>query len=97
LQREVVNRIAAQPGDDDYGRLTVMLSPWLSAESLFEIGPGAFHPPPKVWSAVVRLTVRQKPAFAPSPNFAAVVAAAFSHRRKTLRNAVRELLSREEI
>lgn len=96
LQREVVARIAAQPGDDDYGRLTVMLAPWVAAESLFEVGPGAFQPPPKVWSAVVRLTVRQ-PAFAISPNFAAVVAAAFSHRRKTLRNALKDVASREEI
>jgi 16S rRNA (adenine1518-N6/adenine1519-N6)-dimethyltransferase len=97
LQREVVARIAAQPGDDDYGRLTVMLAPWITAESLFEVGPGAFHPRPKVWSAVVRMTVRCEPAFAISPNFAAVVAAAFSHRRKTLRNALKDVASREEI
>ncbi len=97
LQREVVNRIAARPGDDDYGRLTVMLTPWLEAEALFDVGPGAFQPPPKVWSAVVRLTVRPEPAFAVSPRFAAVVASAFSHRRKTLRNALKGLATAAQI
>jgi 16S rRNA (adenine1518-N6/adenine1519-N6)-dimethyltransferase len=97
LQREVVDRIAAAPGSGDYGRLTVMLAPWVEAESLFDVGPGAFQPPPKVWSAVVRLTVRREPAFAVSPHFAAVVATAFSHRRKTIRNALRELVTAEQI
>jgi len=97
LQREVVNRIAARPGNGDYGRLTVMLAPWLEAESLFDVGPGAFQPPPKVWSAVVRLTVRREPAFAVSPQFAAVVASAFSHRRKTLRNALRGIATAAQI
>jgi 16S rRNA (adenine1518-N6/adenine1519-N6)-dimethyltransferase len=92
LQREVVKRIAASPGSSDYGRLTVMLAPWVRVEALFDVGPGAFRPPPAVWSSVVRLVVRREPAFEVSPKFAAVVAAAFSHRRKTLRNAVRELV-----
>lgn len=97
LQREVVDRIAARPGTGDYGRLSVMLAPWVEAEALFEVGPGAFQPPPKVWSAVVRLTVREEPAFAVSPHFAGVVATAFSHRRKTIRNALRDLVSAEQI
>jgi 16S rRNA (adenine1518-N6/adenine1519-N6)-dimethyltransferase len=97
LQREVVDRIAARPGTGDYGRLTVMLAPWVEAESLFDVGPGAFQPPPRVWSAVVRLTVRQEPAFAVSPHFAGVVATAFSHRRKTIRNALRDVVSAEQI
>ena len=97
LQREVVERIVATPGDDSYGRLTVMLAPWVRAERLFDVGPGAFHPPPKVWSAVVQLVVRPEAAFPVSPHFAAVVAAAFAHRRKTLRNAIKDLLSREQI
>jgi 16S rRNA (adenine1518-N6/adenine1519-N6)-dimethyltransferase len=97
LQREVVNRIAAEPGNGDYGRLTVMLAPWLQAESLFDVGPGAFRPPPKVWSAVVRLTVRREPAFTVSPQFAAVVASAFSHRRKTLRNALKGVVTAAQI
>ena len=97
LQREVVDRIAAQPSTGDYGRLTVMLTPWVVPEHLFDVGPGAFQPPPKVWSAVVRLTVRREPAFTVSPHFAAVVAAAFSHRRKTIRNALRDMVSPEQI
>jgi 16S rRNA (adenine1518-N6/adenine1519-N6)-dimethyltransferase len=97
LQREVIARMAAQPDEDDYGRLTVMLAPWVTVEHLFDVGPGAFKPPPRVWSAVARLTVRPEPAFAVSPHFAPVVAEAFSHRRKTLRNALRSRLSREQI
>ena len=97
LQREVVERIAAEPGSGDYGRLTVMLAPRMEIEHLFDVGPGAFRPPPKVWSAVVRLRVRSKPAFAVSPHFAQVVATAFAHRRKTIRNALRSLLAMEQI
>jgi 16S rRNA (adenine1518-N6/adenine1519-N6)-dimethyltransferase len=97
LQHEVVHRIAAAPGTPDYGRLTVMLAPWLESEVLFEVGPGAFKPPPQVWSAVARLTVRREPAFVVAPRFPAVVAAAFSQRRKTLRNALRQFLSAAQI
>jgi 16S rRNA (adenine1518-N6/adenine1519-N6)-dimethyltransferase len=93
LQREVVARLAAQPGDADYGRLAVMLAPRLRIERLFDVGPGAFQPPPRVWSAVARLSVREEPLFAVSPHYAPVVAAAFAHRRKTLRNALGGLLS----
>jgi 16S rRNA (adenine1518-N6/adenine1519-N6)-dimethyltransferase len=97
LQKEVIARMAAQPDEDDYGRLTVMLAPWVSVEHLFDVGPGAFSPPPRVWSAVARVTVRTEPAFDVSPHFGRVVAAAFSHRRKTLRNALRGLVSLEQI
>jgi len=92
LQREVIERICAAPGSDAYGRLTVMLAPWVETEHLFDVGPGAFRPPPKVWSAVARLTVRETPAFEIGPLYGKVVAAAFSQRRKTLRNALRALL-----
>jgi 16S rRNA (adenine1518-N6/adenine1519-N6)-dimethyltransferase len=97
LQREVAARLSARPGDADYGRLAVMLAPQLQAQRLFDVGPGAFQPPPRVWSAVVRLTVRAAPAFEVSPHYAPLVAAAFSQRRKTLRNALSQLLSREAI
>jgi 16S rRNA (adenine1518-N6/adenine1519-N6)-dimethyltransferase len=97
LQREVIARMAAKPGEHDYGRLTVMLAPWVSIEWLFDVGPGAFRPPPRVWSAVARLEVRAEPAFPVSEHFAEVVATAFSHRRKTLRNALRGLMSLEQI
>jgi 16S rRNA (adenine1518-N6/adenine1519-N6)-dimethyltransferase len=98
LQKEVVDRMAAAPGSDDYGRLTVMLAPWLKIEPLFDIGPGAFKPPPKVMSTIVRLTPLATPLQIAEPrHFSAVVAAAFSQRRKTLRNALRALLEAEDI
>lgn len=99
LQKEVVDRMAAGAGDDDYGRLSVMLAPWLRVEPLFDIGPGAFRPPPRVTSTFVRLVPHATPPFtlrAPA-RFSAVVAAAFSQRRKTLRNALKQLLSEEQI
>jgi 16S rRNA (adenine1518-N6/adenine1519-N6)-dimethyltransferase len=97
LQREVVERMAAEPGTGDYGRLTIMLAPYVEVQSLFEVGPGAFRPPPRVWSAVARLTVRAQPLFVVSPHYAPLVAAAFTQRRKTLRNALGAFLSRDEI
>jgi 16S rRNA (adenine1518-N6/adenine1519-N6)-dimethyltransferase len=97
LQREVAARLAAAPGHSDYGRLTVMLAPRVQVQRLFDVGPGAFQPPPRVWSAVVRLGVRTQPLFPVSPNYAAVVAAAFAQRRKTLRNALSQMLSSGQI
>jgi 16S rRNA (adenine1518-N6/adenine1519-N6)-dimethyltransferase len=92
LQKEVIDRIVAAPGSGEYGRLTVMLAPWFEPVHLFDVGPGAFAPPPRVWSAVARLRVRSAPAFVVPPAFARTVAAAFSQRRKTLRNALRALV-----
>lgn len=92
LQREVIERICASPDSGEYGRLTVMLAPWVIAEHLFDVGPGAFRPAPQVWSAVARLAIRETPAFAVDQRYAKVVAAAFSQRRKTLRNGLRALL-----
>ncbi len=99
LQKEVVDRMAAQPDTDDYGRLTVMLAPWLQVQPMFNIGPEAFRPPPRVMSTIVRLVPHAAPPFAIADqgNFARVVMAAFSQRRKTLRNALRLLLSAEQI
>ena len=97
LQREVIERMAAAPGSRNYGRLTVMLAPWARVEKLFDVGPGAFQPPPAVWSSVARLTLRVTPAFEVPANFAGLVASAFSQRRKTLRNALKTLLSAAEI
>ena len=97
LQREVVARLAARPGGADYGRLTVMLAPRFDVERLFELGPGAFQPAPRVWSAVARLTVLAEPRFAVGRHYAEVVRAAFAHRRKTLRNALARLMSGAEI
>jgi len=97
LQREVVERMAAAPGSEAYGRLTVMLAAYTRVEKLFRVGPGAFRPPPKVDSAVVRLTPHVTPPFPmPDPQrFAHLVTAAFTKRRKTLRNAVKGLVDED--
>lgn len=99
LQKEVVDRMGAGAGDEAYGRLSVMLAPWLRVEPLFDIGAGAFRPPPRVVSTFVRLTPHVIPPFGlrDVTRFAAIVAAAFSQRRKTLRNSLKALLSEEQI
>jgi 16S rRNA (adenine1518-N6/adenine1519-N6)-dimethyltransferase len=90
LQKEVVDRLAALPRTKSWGRLTVMIQYRFEVESLFEVPPGAFRPPPKVDSAFVRLLPRQvlEPLLDRSV-FAQVVATAFQQRRKTLRNALK--------
>jgi 16S rRNA (adenine1518-N6/adenine1519-N6)-dimethyltransferase len=94
LQKEVVARMAASPGGKEYGRLTVMLAPRVRVEPLFDIGTGAFSPPPRVVSTFFALRPHPEPPFpvADPRAYAAVVAAAFSQRRKTLRNALAPLL-----
>jgi 16S rRNA (adenine1518-N6/adenine1519-N6)-dimethyltransferase len=96
LQKEVVARMTAEPATAEYGRLTVMLEATFAIERLFVVPPGAFRPAPKVDSAVARLTPLRdadKPAIRDFARFERVVAAAFSQRRKTLRNALSSLLS----
>jgi len=98
LQKEVVDRIVARPGSKSYGRLGVMLAPLCSATRLFDVGPGAFRPPPRVWSSVVQLRMHASPpAWAQLPEYARVVTAAFGQRRKTLRNALAGLLDASQI
>ena len=99
LQREVVTRMAAEPGGKDYGRLTVMLAPLVEVEPLFDIGTGAFSPPPQVVSTFFALQPLRQPPFTLRDRaaYAKVVAAAFSQRRKTLRNSLGSLLSAEAI
>ena len=99
LQKEVVQRMAASPGGKDYGRLSVMVQWRCAVEPLFHVGPGAFRPPPKVTSTVVRLVPHARPPFEVRDPalFARVVAAAFSQRRKTLRNALASLAPPERI
>lgn len=99
LQKEVVDRLAAPPGGKDYGRLSVMVQAQCAVERLFTVGPGAFSPPPKVESAVVRLTPYGSP---PVPIddprvFARVVQAAFAQRRKTLRNTLKGVVTTEAL
>jgi 16S rRNA (adenine1518-N6/adenine1519-N6)-dimethyltransferase len=99
LQKEVVDRMAAEPGSKVYGRLSVMLQLACKVEPLFDVPPGAFRPPPKVDSAVVRLI-----PIAPEARHDAdperlhnIVKAAFAQRRKTLSNALRQWMDADAI
>ena len=99
LQKEVVQRMTAQPGNKTYGRLTVALAARCHVESLFIIGAGAFKPAPKVESAFARLTPLQQPLITDSeaPVFDNILRHAFGQRRKQLQNAVNEILTAEQI
>jgi 16S rRNA (adenine1518-N6/adenine1519-N6)-dimethyltransferase len=99
LQKEVVDRMAAGPGSKVYGRLSVMLQAYCAVTALFKVPPGAFRPPPKVDSAVVRLVPlpREQVGIDDPRRFADIVRAAFGQRRKTLRNALGNVCSTEEI
>ena len=99
LQKEVVDRMAAEPGSKTYGRLSVMLQAVCRVTPLFDVPPGAFTPPPKVDSAVVRLVPRPlgEAGVKDAAHFARTVAAAFSQRRKTLRNALSSVCGAEAI
>ncbi|MGD8619970.1 MAG: 16S rRNA (adenine(1518)-N(6)/adenine(1519)-N(6))-dimethyltransferase RsmA, partial [Gammaproteobacteria bacterium] len=99
LQKEVVERMAAEPCSRQYGRLSVMLQYRCEVIPLFNIGPGAFSPPPKVESAFVRLVPYSQPPVQVNDTvaFEQLVRQAFAQRRKTLRNALRGMLEAEEI
>jgi 16S rRNA (adenine1518-N6/adenine1519-N6)-dimethyltransferase len=99
LQREVVERLIAQPGSKDYGRLSVMLQYRYRMERLIDVPPSAFRPEPKVASAVVRLVPRpaaELTALDPA-RFGRIVTRAFSTRRKTVKNSLSELISAAEL
>lgn len=99
LQREVVERMAAEPGSPEYGRLSVMLQYRWVIEPLFDVPATAFHPQPKVWSSVARMTPYATPPYRATDEslFADLVMRAFGQRRKTLRNVLRELLEAGEL
>jgi len=88
LQKEVVDRMVAAPSTPDYGRLSVTLQVRFAMAKLFDVGPGAFRPPPKVRSAVVRLVPLREAMQCDEASFEKIVREAFSARRKTLRNAL---------
>jgi len=88
LQKEVVERIAAGPGGKAYGRLSVMLQWRYHVESLIDVPPEAFEPPPRVDSAVVRMLPWPAPATLDFETLEALVAVAFSQRRKLLRHTL---------
>lgn len=99
LQKEVVERITAEPGSKTYGRLSVMLQYACAAEYLFTVGPENFTPPPKVDSAIIRLTPYQtKPYSATSESdLSDLVRQSFSQKRKTLRNNLKGWLTDDDI
>jgi 16S rRNA (adenine1518-N6/adenine1519-N6)-dimethyltransferase len=88
VQREVRNRLVAEPGPGDYGALTVFTQAAFEVDTVVRLGAGAFHPRPRVDSAVVRLMPRAAPLAEETPAFRRAVRAAFQSRRKTLRNAL---------
>ncbi|MCR4859313.1 MAG: 16S rRNA (adenine(1518)-N(6)/adenine(1519)-N(6))-dimethyltransferase RsmA [Bacteroidales bacterium] len=93
IQKEVAERIAEAPGSKTYGILSVLLQAWYDIEYLFTVGSGAFSPPPKVQSAVIRLRRNARTDLGCDEKlFKAVVKTAFNQRRKTLRNALKPLL-----
>ncbi|TDX00148.1 16S rRNA (adenine(1518)-N(6)/adenine(1519)-N(6))-dimethyltransferase RsmA [Dinghuibacter silviterrae] len=92
FQKEVAQRVAAKEGSKTYGILSVLVQAFFQVEYLFEVGEQAFTPPPKVKSAVIRLTPRaQIPAFRSEEHLRRLVKTAFNQRRKMLRNAVKGL------
>jgi 16S rRNA (adenine1518-N6/adenine1519-N6)-dimethyltransferase len=98
LQKEVVARMVAAPSTSDYGRLSVMLQCRFEMEQLFIVPPECFRPAPKVESAVVRMVPLGQPLTEASKEalFANIVSAAFSQRRKTLRNTLHNYLKPED-
>lgn len=94
IQKEVAERLAAGPGSKTYGILSVLLQAWYDIEYLFTVGEGAFLPPPKVKSAVIRLKRNDRTALdCDEELFKKVVKTTFNQRRKTIRNSLKPLLA----
>ncbi|RFZ82865.1 16S rRNA (adenine(1518)-N(6)/adenine(1519)-N(6))-dimethyltransferase RsmA [Mucilaginibacter terrenus] len=98
FQKEVAERCAAKPGSKEYGILSVFLQAYYKVEYLFTVKAGVFNPPPKVLSAVIRLTRNETEALGCDEKlFWQVVKAGFNQRRKTLRNALSSLINKEKM
>ncbi|WP_323814266.1 16S rRNA (adenine(1518)-N(6)/adenine(1519)-N(6))-dimethyltransferase RsmA [Cellvibrio sp. NN19] len=99
LQKEVVKRMAAQPGESAYGRLGIMVQYYCAVEDLFDVPPTSFDPAPKVDSAIVRLTPYANLPYVANniKTLETLVNVAFQQRRKTLRNSLKQLLSAEQM
>lgn len=94
IQKEVAERIAERPGSRTYGILSVLLQTWYDIEYLFTVGSGAFAPPPKVQSAVIRLRRNARKELGCDENaFRNIVKTSFGQRRKTLRNSLRPFIA----
>jgi 16S rRNA (adenine1518-N6/adenine1519-N6)-dimethyltransferase len=96
VQKEVAERLVAQPGTRGYGYLTVQTALYAAARLLFEVKPSAFYPPPKVDSAAVLLEPRP-PALADPEAFLRFAGLCFAHKRKTIRNNLSEVYGREVV
>jgi len=97
LQKEVVQRMAAAPGNKDYGRLSVMLQWRYRIESVLDVPPAAFEPPPRVDSAVVRMEPLPPDDSVDAARLGALVALAFSQRRKILRHTLGRWIEQQGI
>lgn len=99
LQKEVVDRMVAEPGSRTYGRLSVMTQFQAEVSRLFDVRPESFSPAPKVVSSIVRLRPLKRPPFdtGSAGNLEKVVKAAFAMRRKTLRNSLKDVLPEKRI
>lgn len=99
LQKEVVNRMGADPGSKAYGKLSVIVQYYCQVEKLFDVAPEAFSPKPKVDSSIVRLIPHKEPVVSIKnyEDFEKIVSACFAQRRKTLHNNLKALLSDEQL
>jgi 16S rRNA (adenine1518-N6/adenine1519-N6)-dimethyltransferase len=97
LQKEVVERMVAEPGTKAYSRLSVMLQWLYDMEMLFVVPPTAFDPPPRVDSAIVRMIPRAQPLAVDGARLEAVVQKAFSQRRKVIRNCVAGMFTEAQL
>ena len=97
IQKEVAERMAAGPGSKTYGILSILIQAWYNVEYLFTVEPGVFNPPPKVRSAVIRLTRNETTDLGCDEKlFKRLVKTTFNQRRKTLRNNIKPLLAQLE-
>jgi 16S rRNA (adenine1518-N6/adenine1519-N6)-dimethyltransferase len=97
IQKEVAERITAAPGGREYGYLSVLCQFFAEVRMLFSVPPGAFQPPPKVDSAVIRVQPRSEVPQVDRERFVEFISRCFQHKRKTLRNNLREWASREAL
>ena len=99
IQKEAAQRICATPGMEDYGHFSLLCQYYAHCEILFDVAPSCFLPPPKVTSAILRMTPHPSPLLSPveEKTFLTVIRCAFAQRRKTLLNALSSVFSKEEL
>ena len=96
LQKEVVDRIVASPGNKTYGRLSVLMQAFFEVESMFVVPKESFDPQPKIESAILYLKTRDKPMVMDSRPLEEIVKIAYSQRRKTLKNCLKSVLNQSQ-